>query len=122
ERNVGMQQIADEIILDDEIALVHRRDERQLVHVLQHRAVLVVYDGAVAVAPGEPGDAVEVASFGDLLDGEIELVAGDKIDRRRRLQARLRLDGDLGPDHADLQAPLWRPGAARGGHIRRDRQ
>ena len=35
ERDVGVLQIADEIILDLEVALVDRRDERQLVHVVR---------------------------------------------------------------------------------------
>src|SRR2546429_8328650 len=64
--------------------------------------------------------AAEVASFGDLLDGEIELVAGDEIDRRRRLQALLRLDGDLCPDHADLQARLERLERLGGSPVHRE--
>ena len=37
ERDVGVLQIADEVILDPQVALVDRRDERQLVHVLEDR-------------------------------------------------------------------------------------
>ncbi len=91
-----------EIILDHEIALVDRRDEGQVVHVLQHRAVLVVHDNAVGVAPRQAGDAGEATPLGNFFDGEIELVAGDEIDRGRGFQTRLRLDRDLRPDHADL--------------------
>ena len=39
-----MLQIADEIILDPEVALVDLGDERQLVHVLEDRALPVVDD------------------------------------------------------------------------------
>src|SRR5262249_56857222 len=102
ERDVGMLQIAAEIILDDEIALVDRRDEGQIVHVLQYRAVFVMHEDAISVAPREPSDAVEVATLGNIFDGEIELVASGEIDRRRGLHTRLRPDRDLRPDHADL--------------------
>src|SRR5262249_60733165 len=97
EGNIGVFEIAAEIILDHQVALINWRDEGQLVHVLEDGAVLVVHDDAVGVAPGEPGDAPEVAPLRHLLDGEIELVAREKIDRRRRLQARRRLDAYLGP-------------------------
>ena len=50
------------------------------VHVLEDGAVLVVHDGSVGIAPGQPGDAAEIAALGHVLDGEIELVAGDEID------------------------------------------
>src|SRR5262245_12776616 len=80
ERNVGVLEIAAEIVLDHEVALVDRRDEGELVHVLKNGALLVVHDGAVALAPREPRDAGEVATFRDLLDGEIELVACHEID------------------------------------------
>ena len=39
ERDVGMLEIADEIILDRQVALVDRRDERQLVHIFEDRRV-----------------------------------------------------------------------------------
>src|SRR5262249_60034674 len=40
ERDVGMLQVAAEVVLDDEVALVDRRDERQLIHVLENGALL----------------------------------------------------------------------------------
>ena len=52
--------------------------------------------------------ALEFAALGDFLDGEIEFVAGDEIDRGRTLQARLRLDRDLGADEADFQPRICR--------------
>src|SRR3954454_13266003 len=85
ERNIGVLQIADEIVFDDEVTLVDRCDEGQCVHVLEDRAVLVVHDGTVGIAPGQPGNAGEIAALGHVLDGEIELVAGDEIDGCRRL-------------------------------------
>ena len=44
QRHVGVQQVADEVVLDPQVALVDLGHERQLVHVLQDRAVLVVLD------------------------------------------------------------------------------
>ena len=46
ERQIRVLQIADEIILDLEVALVDLGDERQLVHVLEHRPRPVVHDAA----------------------------------------------------------------------------
>ncbi len=45
----------------------------------------------------------ELAAFGDLLDGEVELVAGDEIDVLAGLQAADRIDRDLGADQPDLE-------------------
>src|SRR5260370_2362296 len=99
-----MFKIAAEIVLDDEVALVNRRDEWQFVHVLEDGAVLVVHDDAGGVAPGEPADAAEVAPLRYLLDGEIEFVARDKIDRRRSFEARFPLRCDLWPRPSALPA------------------
>ena len=41
-----MPQIADEIIVDVEIAFVDRRDERQEIHIFQDRALVIVNDDA----------------------------------------------------------------------------
>ena len=46
------------------------------------------------------------SSVGDLLDGEIELVARDEIDQRRGVQAACRVDGDFGADQADFQVAV----------------
>ena len=108
ERNVRVLEIAAEIILDHEVALVDRRDERQVVHVVQDFALVVVHDAAVGVAVGQARDAGEVAALGDLLDGEIELVARDEIDILAGQQAAVRIDRDLGADQADLELRIGR--------------
>src|SRR5262249_14941802 len=51
ERNVGVLEVAAEIVLDDQIALIDRGDERQVVHALEDRAVVVMDDGAVGPSP-----------------------------------------------------------------------
>ena len=81
EGDVGVLQIAAEIILDDEVALIDRRDEGKRVHVLEDRPIGIVDDDAIVVAIGEAGDLAEVASFGDLLDRVIELVPRHEVDR-----------------------------------------
>ncbi len=43
-----MQQVPDEVVLDDEVALVDVGDERQAVHVLEDGPLRVVDDPAVA--------------------------------------------------------------------------
>src|SRR5690349_20480884 len=85
ERHIRVLQIADEVILDLEVALVDLADEGQLVHVLEDGALGIVHDGAGIIAIAEAVDAVEAAPLGDFLDGEVELVAADEIERRRSL-------------------------------------
>ena len=55
-------------------------DEGELVHVFEDRAVGGVHGLARRVAEGEAGDFGEGATFGDFLDGEVELLAGHEID------------------------------------------
>ena len=69
---------------------------------MQDFAILVVDDDAFAVAIGDAFDVRPVAAVGDFLDGEVELVAGDEVDRIRRREGLVRLDGDLGADEPDL--------------------
>jgi len=99
-----MLEIADEIILDPEVALVDRRHERQRVHILQNRPRLVVNDASIGISIRQAGNPIPVAALGDLLDREIEFVARDEVDGSRRAQASRRIDGDLGADQAGLQA------------------
>src|SRR5206468_209252 len=94
----------DEVALDLEVALVDRGHERQRIHVLEDGTRLVVHDAARGVTVGQAGDPGPLAPFGDFLDGEIELVAGDEIDGRRRAQAAGRVDGDFRADEPRLEA------------------
>jgi hypothetical protein len=129
QRQIRVLQIADEIILDLEIALVDLGHEGQPVHVLQHRPRRIMDDDAVLVAIAEPVDIGESAALGDFLDREVEFLAGDEIDGARRGQAGLRLDRDLGADEADLEPrvgvlerlgdlDIGREGGGRGVHDR----
>ena len=56
ERDVGVLQITDEVILDPEVPPVHLGDEGQLVHVLEDRPVGIVDDDAVGVAEAQTVD------------------------------------------------------------------
>ena len=80
ERDVWVLEIAAEIFLDVEIALIDRRHERQRVHVFEDLAIGVVDDDAVGDCDRRGLRSCPVASVGDLLDGEVELVAGDEVD------------------------------------------
>src|SRR5256885_14284511 len=82
DRDIGMLEVADEVILDLEVALIDLGDEGQLVHVLEDGAVPIMGDRAGDIAIGNPVDFVEGEPVGNLLDGEIELVARDEVDRR----------------------------------------
>ena len=98
-----MLEIADEVVLDLEIALVHRRDERQLVHVGQRRPRRGFLDVAIIVAVAEAGDLGEVLALCDVADREIVVLGGDEIDRLGLLDAPLRIDGDVGANQSDLE-------------------
>src|SRR6202035_1565028 len=83
ERDIGVLEIADEIIPDRQIALIDRRDETQFVHIFKNGPRRIVPQRAGGIAIGQSRDHAPIALAGDLLDGEIELVAGDEIDCRR---------------------------------------
>ena len=75
-----MQQIADEVLLDGEIAPIDVDDVRQRVHVLEDRPLRRVVDAAV-LTEAEPEDAPQRPTLGDFLDREVELVARHEVDR-----------------------------------------
>ena len=106
ERNVRVFQIAAEIFGDVEIALVDRRHERQIVHIVQDFAIDIMDDDAFGVAIGDAFHVRPVASVGDLFDGEIELIAGDEVDGRCRDERFLRFHGNLGADETDFRARI----------------
>ena len=60
------------------------------------------------VAVGEPLDVAPGHAVGDLLDGEIELVARDEIDGASGDEALFGLDRNLGADEADFDARIDR--------------
>ncbi len=99
-----MLQVADEVVLDGQVALIDRGDERQIVHALEHRPVRVVGDGAAGVAVAQTRDRRPGPVLGHFLDGEVEFVAGDEVHHRAFDQAEVRLDRDLGPDQPGLEA------------------
>src|SRR5579875_2751997 len=72
DRDVGMLQIADEVVLDLQVALIDLGDERQLIHVLKGRALAIVDDVARGVAIAEAVDSVPRLAVGNFLDREIE--------------------------------------------------
>ena len=51
-----------------------------------HFALGIVFDLAVLVLVGKPGDGRQVAAFGDFLAGEIKFLAAHPVNRRRRLE------------------------------------
>ena len=104
--DVGVLQVADKVVLDPQVPLVDVGYERQRVHVLDNGAVTVVDDHARTVAERDAVDRRQVTAVGDLLDREIELVAGHVVDAVALLQALSRLHGYLGADEADLQRRL----------------
>ena len=114
EGDVRVLEIADEIILDLQVALVDRRDEGQPVHVFQHGPLFVHLDRAVFVAIDQAGDGFPVAAFRDVADGEVVVLAGDEIDGFRFFQRGARIDRDIGADQADLDAGLGRLQPGRG--------
>ena len=82
ERDVGVLEVPDEVLLHLEVALVHARDEGELVHVRHDLAIHIVDHDAVGVPVGQALDLRHRGAVGDFLDGEVELVAGAEIDAR----------------------------------------
>src|SRR5207248_686877 len=83
-------------------------------HVLERRALRRPLEVAV-LAVAEPRHRRQRTSLRDFLDREVELVAGDELDRGRGAQRALALDGHVGADEADPQPrilPLERLGDA----------
>ncbi len=117
-----MLEIADEIILDPEIALVDFGDERQLIHVFKDRALAVMHDSAARVAIAQTVDPIPGAAFGDFLDREIELVAADEVDGGRGFETLARLDRDLGADESDPEAGVGVLHRLRDLHVIRKRR
>src|SRR5262249_14602263 len=76
---------------------------------------------AVRRAVGEPRDAAQLAAFRHFLDGEIEFVSGDEIDRVTRPQAALRVDRDLGADESDHETRIDLLQSTRGRNVGRER-
>ncbi len=101
DRHIGVLQVADEVVVDLQVALVDRRHEGQLVHVLDHRALPVVFERAVRQAVGQAQDVLERLARGHVLAGVVELLAADEVDGLARAQRAARIDRGLGADHAD---------------------
>ena len=100
-----MLQIAAEIVLDLEIALVDGSHPGKRVHGLENFAVLVVNDDAFFVSVGEPFDFTPGPIVGDLLDGEVEFVTRDEVDSPPCDEALLGFDRDFCTDHANFD--VW---------------
>ena len=107
-RNVRMQQVADEIFFDLQIAFIDVRHPRQRVHVRNHFALGIVFDFAVLVLVGQAGDGRKVAVFGDFLAGEIKFLAAHPVNRGRRLERFRRQHHRVRADEADFRVGLLR--------------
>jgi hypothetical protein len=113
ERDVGVEQVADEVALDLEIAVIDVHHERQRVHVLERRPVWRAPERAVHPI-GEPGHVGQRPALGHFLDRDVELGAADEVDRRRGGQRALPLDGHVGAHQAHAQPRVG--GLQRLGH------
>ena len=102
-----MLQIAAEISVNIQVALVDRRDEGQVVHVFQDRPVRRVLDLAVGVAEGEAEDRLPIPPVGHFLDGEVEFIARGEIDDRRGFEGPWASTAALAPIN-----PAFSPGFA----------
>jgi hypothetical protein len=95
-----MLEIADEVVADRQIALVDRRDERQIVHVLDHGPRRVVDDGS-GMTMREALDDGQRQPVGDLFAGVVEFFPTDKIHGGRGIQRSFRIHHGLRSHHAD---------------------
>ncbi len=97
-----MAEVSDRVVLHRQVALVHRRDERETIHVLEDGPFGVAHHAPVRTV-GEPGDMVEGPSLRHFLDGEIEFAARREVDGAAHPESRFGPHGDRGAHHADKE-------------------
>ncbi len=122
DRDVGMLEVPDEVLLHLQVPLVDRGDPGKVVHLLEDRAVLVVDHDALLVAPAEALDFGPGRVVGDFLDGEVELVARDEVDDGRLDHAAVRLHRHLGADQPGLEVRIGSLQRLDGLHVRLERR
>ena len=83
--HIGMEQVADEILLDLQVALIDIGHPGQRIHVADHLALRVMLDLAFLVAIAKAGNGFERTALSHFFAGEIELLAPDPINGRGRL-------------------------------------
>src|SRR5262250_2861746 len=119
ERDVRMAKVADGVVLHREIAVVHGRDEREEIHVLE--------DGSVGGTPHptvgairETGHALERPPRRDFLDREVELGGRGEVEHGGRFEGRLGRHGHRRPHHADPQLGIRRAEGLGHLHVARE--
>src|SRR5581483_1398312 len=115
ERDVRVLAVRRVVLLEVEVLGVDLGREGQIVQLLpvEQRPVRVRVDAAVA-AVGDAGDGAPVATLRDLLHRDVELLAGDQVDRVRRVERELGLRGRLSADERDHGVPVPRLDLLRG--------
>src|SRR5262249_10554344 len=106
ESHVGVKEKRNVVFLDDEVAFVHLRSERQLIEIfrLQLRPRRVQANAAVVAVTGACNPAERFA-VGELHDGVIELAGYDEINLGVAQKA-IGFDLDMRPNECDLQIGL----------------
>src|SRR3990167_2767215 len=102
ERDVGMQQIANEVVADGKVALIDVHDKGQRVHVLEGWPVGRMANMSI-VSVAEAEDRAERPAMRNLPDGEVEFIAGDELDGLRRTQGTLRIHRHVSSDEANAE-------------------
>src|SRR3989304_3408228 len=102
ERDVGMQQIANEVVADGKVALIDVHDKGQGVHVLEGWPVGRMADMSI-VSVAEAEDRAERPAMRHLPDGEVEFMASDELDSLRRTQGTLRIHRHVSSDEANAE-------------------
>ena len=105
-RQVGVLQVADEIVFDDQIALVHVDHRRQRIHVFDNRAVGVAHI-AFAVAPGDAAHFGQRFAFGNFHADVIEFTVGDEVDGLGSADGGVRIDRHMRADHTDEELGIF---------------
>src|SRR5262245_27809462 len=121
ERHVRVQEVADEVLLDHQVAVVDVHHERQGVHVLERRPLRRALEVPVR-AIAESGHLWKRPPLRDLLDGEVELAAGHELDGRRGSERALALHGDVRPDETDPEARVLALERLGHAHVVRERR
>src|SRR5260370_6752882 len=96
-----MFEVAAEVILCLEIALIDGRDEWQLVHVFKDGPGFVVHDSAVGQTIAQTENRLERKPLRDVATREVEFFTAHEVDRIAGGKRAVRIDGDSCPDHPD---------------------
>jgi len=97
-----MEEVADVVFFDLQVAFIDIRHPRQGVHVRDDFAFGIMPDPPLAVAVAQAGNGLQRAPLGDFQTGVIEFLPPNPVNGRGRLEGFSRQDRRVRADEADF--------------------